>query len=745
MPVYHIVLFRLKPGVTQEVLDEFATRAKGMVTQIPGLTKLDIGRPLPITAHRSNGFEMGLVAILEKQEDIAVYAAHPAHLRVQELREEMCEETLAYKDRIEELRLVKDEERDALLNEPICTISPNEGRSRAFRSTSEAHSPRRIDTATKQDTADAAEIASVGTDGRVCFYGKTSLYHIDPQNFEPDSPETNHDTSFEDNSHGMTYMPSTYPEFRDIASILAETPSTLLNDLLDIYWTYPHHLHCALCKPLFLRDLYSSGPYVTPFLLCAVLAQAARYSTRSDATEVGRSFASKALQLLTSDIEKGSSIPTIQGLLVFSARECACGRVSQGWLYSGMAFRMMRDLGIDVSPKKLGHLAKQFSEEDLAVRQQVFWSCYTWDKTMSVCLGRAATVNCSIELPTSDTLPFGRESDDEVWPPTITNTSLADGLVNQKALSSARFAAYCELSFITESILDTLYSRPHSRQQDHLLTYLDTTLQRLQSWADRLPLELFIKGATATIVSPPLHILLLNLMYHAVTIILCRPYRTVQQSAKERCTKASQMVDTLFILHVKRFGFRNVTYLQTYTLFVACTINVLDFTENEGPAGDSKLAREANARLHFGLEIFRQANSTPAAARCAATISQLFQRQKTSKQNEKVNSTARTRVSSRPAGIAASSAPSTANPTFPTSSQPHIPVSGTNHIIESLTTNEAPCVQGHNLTEPFDFSLPIETPLRWLPENVQDDGSWMLMTDVNFNGDFDFSSMAEFS
>ncbi|KAI0883746.1 fungal-specific transcription factor domain-containing protein [Annulohypoxylon maeteangense] len=649
----------------------------------------------------------------------------------------------AYKDRIEELRQVKDEDRDALLNEPICTVSPNEGRSRAFKGNSDVHIPLRIDTTTKQGTADAAEMTSVGTDGRVCFYGKTSLYHIDPHNFEPDSPETNHDTSIEENSHDMTYMPSVYPDFCDTASILAETPSALLTDLLNTYWTYPHHLHCVLCKPLFLRDLYSSGPYVTPFLLCAVLTQAARYSTRLDAVEIGQGFAAKALQLLPRDIEKGSSIPTIQGLLVFSARECACGRVSQGWLYSGMAFRMMRDLGIDVSPKKLGHLAKQFSEEDLAIRQQVFWSCYTWDKTMSVCLGRPAVLHCSVELPTSDTLPFGREADDEIWPPTLTNGSLADGLVKQKALSSARFVAYCELSIITESILDTLYSRPHSGQQDHLLTYLDTTLQRLHSWADRLRPELFVKETATTIVSPPLHILLLNLTYHAATILLCRPYRTVQQNAKERCTKASKMVDTLFILHVKRFGFRYVTYLQTYTLFVACTINVLDFTESDGPSGDSTLAREANARLHFGLEIFRQANSTPAAARCAATISQLFQRQKTSKQNEKTNPTASARLDSPTTDVVASSStrePAISSlPTLPTPYQPHVT------IPEPVPTIDGPRIQDRNMAEPFDFSLPIETPLRWLPENVQDDGSWMLMTDVNFNGDFDFSSMAEFS
>ncbi|KAI2634815.1 fungal-specific transcription factor domain-containing protein [Hypomontagnella submonticulosa] len=662
----------------------------------------------------------------------------------------------AYKSRIEELRQVKDEDRDALLNEPISTVNPNEGQSRAFRGPPELFSPQ-IENVATESANDAAELASVGTDGRVCFYGRTSLYHIDPKNFEEDSPTTSHDAGIDDYCHGMANMPSIL-ELHDTASLLAEIPLGLLNDLLDTYWCYPHHLHCVLCKALFLRDLYNQGPYVTPFLLCAVLAQAARYSTRPDATEVGRDFATKALQLLPNDIDKGSSIPTLQGLLIFSARECACGRVSQGWLYSGMAFRMMRDLGIDVSPKKLGHLAKQFSEEDLALRKLVFWSCYTWDKAMSVCLGRAAMVRCSVELPTRDALPYWREADDELWLPTTMPTSFADGLVEQKALSITRFVAYCELCTITESILDSLYSRPHSHQQDHLLAYLDSTLQRLQSWADRLPPELFIKETTTAVVSPPLHILLLNLTYHALTILLCRPYRTVQQKAKERCTKASKMVDTLFILHVKRFGFRYVTYLQTYTLFVACTINVLDFIENEGSPEGSDLAREANARLHFGLEILRQANSTPAAARCAATISQLFQRQKAVRQNGRKSgrdaskaiadsSLVNVGTNSNTVGDSASTpAPGTIIQPLPTCTLPQpIPTLPARSHMDLMAMNDAPYVQDGSVNPAFELSAPIETPLRWLPENVQDDGSWMLMADVDFSADFGFSSMAEFS
>ncbi|KAI0883745.1 uncharacterized protein GGS22DRAFT_165990 [Annulohypoxylon maeteangense] len=96
MPVYHIVLFRLKKGVAPDVLDDFTTRAKAMVGQVPGLTKVDIGPPLAVTAHRSNGFDMGVVAVLGKQEDLAGYATHPAHMYAHELREQLCEETLVY-------------------------------------------------------------------------------------------------------------------------------------------------------------------------------------------------------------------------------------------------------------------------------------------------------------------------------------------------------------------------------------------------------------------------------------------------------------------------------------------------------------------------------------------------------------------------------------------------------------------------------------------------------------------------
>jgi hypothetical protein len=41
---------------------------------------LEAGQPLSICIPRAKGFDMGLVAVLEKAEDVATYAVHPAHL-----------------------------------------------------------------------------------------------------------------------------------------------------------------------------------------------------------------------------------------------------------------------------------------------------------------------------------------------------------------------------------------------------------------------------------------------------------------------------------------------------------------------------------------------------------------------------------------------------------------------------------------------------------------------------------------
>jgi hypothetical protein len=79
-----------------------------------GLVSIEIGPPLESTAARAKGFDFGLIAVLEKPDDVKVYAEHPVHQkwvdafifeathadkdenRVHKLRESLCDDTLAY-------------------------------------------------------------------------------------------------------------------------------------------------------------------------------------------------------------------------------------------------------------------------------------------------------------------------------------------------------------------------------------------------------------------------------------------------------------------------------------------------------------------------------------------------------------------------------------------------------------------------------------------------------------------------
>ena len=228
------------------------------------------------------------------------------------------------------------------------------------------------------------------------------------------------------------------------------------------------------------------------------------------------------------------------------------------------------------------------------------------------------------------------------------------------------------------------------------------------------------------------------------------------------------MIYTLFTLHFLRFGYRFVTYLQTYTMFVACTINILDYKENltnsnpdSHAEGDGfALAQEASARLDFGLEVLRQAKSTPSAGRCAAIIAQLLQ-----KGDKPASGGAQEKQQETHSGAAEdrSNLAAMPNSTF----TPTSPAPGTMYDIERRTHGslhdlspqtvalsddhppryrpagvpEASIVLSSN-TQPQYLPYTATSSVRWLPENMQDDGSWMFMTDADL--DLDITSITNF-
>lgn len=149
------------------------------------------------------------------------------------------------------------------------------------------------------------------------------------------------------------------------------------------------------------------GQYYSHTLLNAILSHSVRWGRwDKDTREIlereydgGAVFGRHARTMVFDEIARGvATIPTVQTLLLLSAQECSQGNTSQAWMYSGMAFRMIDHLGICVDSQRYTDDIP-FSDEDIEIRRRLFWSCYFWDKVISLYLGRSPSLQQSTVSP----------------------------------------------------------------------------------------------------------------------------------------------------------------------------------------------------------------------------------------------------------------------------------------------------------------------------------------------------------
>lgn len=149
-----------------------------------------------------------------------------------------------------------------------------------------------------------------------------------------------------------------------------------------------------------------NGPYYSDILLNAMLSHSVRWckseakiARQLESYDNGTQFFDRAVSGLHGTIKHGhGQIPTVQALLLLSAQECGRGNRTQAWVYSGMAFRLVEDMGICIDSRKYSGSA-QFSDEDIEIRNRLFWSCYFWDKLISLYFGRSPTMQNSRVSP----------------------------------------------------------------------------------------------------------------------------------------------------------------------------------------------------------------------------------------------------------------------------------------------------------------------------------------------------------
>ena len=149
--------------------------------------------------------------------------------------------------------------------------------------------------------------------------------------------------------------------------------------LLSLHWNRQHHSFLITYRTAFMRDMACNGPYFSKLLLNAIYFGAAKFSPRlevrkdpNDVRTAGWKYRERVRELLGGALDR-SDVTTIQALLVMTNSLFALGdERSAAWLYAGLAFRMIIDLGMHVDLTSTG----RFSDEDLEIQRRVFWGAF---------------------------------------------------------------------------------------------------------------------------------------------------------------------------------------------------------------------------------------------------------------------------------------------------------------------------------------------------------------------------------
>ncbi|KAK6821852.1 fungal-specific transcription factor domain-containing protein [Apiospora arundinis] len=361
--------------------------------------------------------------------------------------------------------------------------------------------------------------------------------------------------------------------------------------LLDLHWCWIQPMFNFVYRPAFTRDIQSNGPYYSHTLLSAIVSHSTRWAKRDPVIqeqlapyEGGALFRKQARSFIFEELNRGvCTIPMIQTLLLLSAQDCSSGNATQAWVYSGIAFRLVDHLGIFIDGQRYAadvHL----SEEEVEIRHRLFWSCYFWDKIISLYLGRRPTLTQVSVSPPG--FMYDDSAEEEMWIPHGVKFAPGKQYPPTPAHSTSCFIKMCELSVIFNQILINIYDPLQQLSQHVIDDCVRTEGAALQSWWDALPHFLRIDTDNIPLYAPPSHIVTLNSLYHTFKILLFRPTlvkrsrqnsgeRTQNQDHLRICVASAVSIAAIFDLFCRTFGEDHCITSLSYSLYIATSIFLL--------------------------------------------------------------------------------------------------------------------------------------------------------------------------
>ncbi|KAL2871838.1 putative C6 transcription factor [Aspergillus lucknowensis] len=433
------------------------------------------------------------------------------------------------------------------------------------------------------DLARDFEGLKVEHDGRISFHGPTSLFQLPSGALSPATSSSQLAVQVGERKERLVKNAWRERAIEQLASM----PEPF-QYLLDSHWCWIQPLFNFVYRPAFTRDMKLNGPYYSDALLNAILSHSVRWC-RAEPTiaailesyEGGAVFSHRAVSGIYDSLKEGYvGIPTIQTLLLLSARECGQGNKTEAWLYSGMAFRMLDDLGITIDSRKYSDSA-QLSDEDIEIRNRLFWSCYFWDKMMSLYFGRSPILQSSQGCPPRTILDDTSEL--EPWTPHGVVFPEGTHYPQAPAHSTSCFVQMCGLMEILNQILIHIYDHNRQASEAEFHTCVREQSRNLVGWWDELPEHLKLLPTELPPYSPPSHIVTLNCIYHTLNILIHRPIlcskwgrEAYDKSHLVHCITSATAILSIFEMYRRTFGDNHVVLSIAYSIYTAASIFLLE-------------------------------------------------------------------------------------------------------------------------------------------------------------------------
>ncbi|ODV89698.1 hypothetical protein CANCADRAFT_4322 [Tortispora caseinolytica NRRL Y-17796] len=423
---------------------------------------------------------------------------------------------------------------------------------------------------------------NIADDGHLRYFGATSIYHLDGVGINQQS--------FEDlDTLGTEAL---------IAAGLNEPLDLDQRDhLLQLYWTWHNCFFNHINQHVFMKHmhLYQQGNInsawaFSPLLLYSILALAALFDDDADPNY----FLKRARVLL--DVELNCPrMATVQAAAVIGTTETALGSDPRGWVHSGMAFRLVTDLGYHMNARKWLK-SGILSAEEAFCRQTTFWGLYIQDGLWACYLGRPGSLNMrdiSQQMPDPYSIP------DTVWKPyTGRNDPLPEEWESIEMKDQLGTLTYYSILLAqhTHDVVEILYPG-RDQPLSELINFASATRVKLAEWYTELPASLLCSTTSTRPILP--HVILLHLQYWVTTILLNRPflnqkqYTAVRDDSERLCRNAAVNISSLMAKYYRLYTLRRINIAVVHMTFTAATIHLLTVCT----AKQSNLKAEARSGL----------------------------------------------------------------------------------------------------------------------------------------------------